>query len=1017
MVLIIAEKPQLANDIAAVLPGQRSKVNNDYYQVGNYIVTWAFGHLLTLKEPEDYDPKYADKRNIGLLPIYFDNWGTKIKKSDDGSIEQRVNMIGTLLKKAEYVIHAGDPDDEGQLLIDELLQWHHYNGPVKRINTNNTTHEALSQAMANLFDNKDWVNLGKAAYARSVADFIVGINLTRYFSSLNQTHLPVGRVKLPTLGLVIARDEEIENHQKTYYYELFGNVLLGKGIAVQAKYIPAKNDLNVIDGRILDKQYLDEKGASFTGFRGPVTISKETVTSKPPLPFNMVKLQVYCSSKFNYTPEQTVNITQSLREKHKAITYNRSDCQYLSEAHFKEAPKTVAATIDSLREHIPGIDFKIKSKCFNDSKITAHFAIIPSGQKVDLATFTEEERKVYTAIAHRYIAQFLPDAKKERTVLTMPLPDGGCFRATSTIIKSPGYLALLGKADDEEEEQSPLSNIPAGEDNGTILDCKVEEKETKPKPRYTEATLIEDMTRIARYVDDPYIKKLLLEKDKDDDALNGSIGTDATRYKIVSEIIDLGYVKRDGKHLISTTKGREFYRILPLDFKTAAMTALWWVIQEDIKSGKKMPSDLTESVLSAVTEVLTQDFPKLDASLCVDGARPSLGPCPLCGAPVVEGKKGFGCSAWRTGCSFVLWKSSERGPFAKMTMTPAIVKKLLANKTVQVNNLWSDKTQKIFPGNIHLAKCPEQKSGVSLEISFEKESLGKCPLCNGNVVEGSRGYGCSNWKDGCKFTIWKTGTDGSLLSKTTITKTMAKKLLKGETVEGVTLYSKGKDKTYKAGICLERSPETGEYHIAPVIKASGETVGKCPRCGGNVVDTLYSFQCENSTTGCRYHIQKNASKGLFCKTTITPEMATALMKGEHLNVTSLYVEKTKQKFSGKIYLDDTELSDYGPAIKIDRDIVGTCPRCGGIVTETLFNYQCENSEAGCRYHIQKKTQKGLMCKTEITPAMAKKLILGEHLDITTLYSAKKSKTFSGRIYLDDAERSDYGPAIKLDPFV
>ena len=488
------------------------------------------------------------------------------------------------------------------------------------------------------------------------------------------------------------------------------------------------------------------------------------------------------------------------------------------------------------------------------------------------------------------------------------------------------------------------------------------------------------MTRIARYVDDPYVKALLLEKDKDDDSLNGSIGTDATRYKIVSEIIELGYVRRDGKHIISTTKGREFYRILPHDFKTADLTAHWWVIQEDIKCGKKQPSDLTESVLSAVSEVLTQDFPKLDASLCVDGAKPSLGPCPICGAPVIEGQKGFGCSAWRTGCQFVLWKSSDKGPFARMKMTPSIVKKLLEGKSVQVGNLWSDKSQKTFPGKITLEKDAAQKSGVTIKISLERESLGKCPICNGDVVEGARGYGCANWQHGCKFTIWKTGTEGSLLSKTTISKSMAKKLLKGETVEGVTLYSKTKGKTYTAGIRLEPDTEAGTYYIAPVIKASGDIVGKCPRCGGNVVETMYSYQCENSTTGCRYHIQKTASKGLFCKTTITPQMAKSLINGEHIDVKTLYVEKTKQKFSGTIYLDDSELSDYGPAIKIERATVGKCPRCGGAVTETLFNYQCENSESG------------------------------------TLYSDKKNKTFSGRIYLDDSELSDYGPAVKLDPF-
>ena len=727
MILVIAEKPVLGKAIADALPGTATMKNGCIYK-GDYIVTWVFGHMLSLKEPEDYDIGYKSW-NINSLPIFFKDWQVKIGKNGNlnkGQISksQRVNQIGSLLKQADEVIHAGDPDDEGQLLIDELLRWFNYKGIVKRLDTANTTLVAMKKALSHMTDNKPHEPYGWSAYARSVADLMVGINMSRLFSCKNQTLLTIGRVQTPTLGLVVNRDLAIEGHHKQKYYTIACDINFNND-TVQADFIPSKTDSNLVDGHILSKEYAEQicnrlKGQTLKN----INITKKIVYEAPPLPFNLVKLQTYCSGKFGYSPQQVLDITQSLRENHKAITYNRSDCQYLSEEHYKEAPVTMKAVIMNIRYKPKSLDMNLKSKCIDSSKNSAHFAIIPTNQKVNLDKLSEAEKNVYLAICKYYIAQFMPKAKKEQTNLSVELGNGEAIKAVSTVIIEQGYRSIFNEA--EKDKASNLSKIPEGIYSGKITDTDIAEKETKPPSRYTKASLNEDMTCISKYVKDPKIKQLLLSKDEGKEGERGSIGTSATRSGIIESLVKRGFLREDGKKVISTALGRELYRILPDEIKKADMTAEWWSIQEEIQNGTVNYNKLIDSVYDTIKHIVTNvdNYPVVNSSIIAIKKKGGavIGKCPRCGGDIVETKTGFCCSNWKepTNCKFNIWKKSKSPLFAKTTFTAATVKKLLSGQSVKMKKLVS-KTGKEFEAEVKMKDDPSSQYGPSFDLIFNKK--------------------------------------------------------------------------------------------------------------------------------------------------------------------------------------------------------------------------------------------------------------------------------------------------------
>ena len=368
---IIAEKKDLARDIAKAIPGEIiENKNNLQFEVGEYIICWVGGHILKLKDPEEIDEKYK-KWDLKTLPIYFSNWEKKVDSKKKVMFENTKKLV----KEADIIINAGDPDDEGQYLVDEVIEFLKCKKKVLRLLVSDNSLEAVKRALANMKDNNNYLSLGYSAKARAIADATLGMTLTRYYTlkkNKNQYKgdtFSVGRVQTPTLALVVNRDYEIENHIKEKYYELFLNLPLENNRAINLKY----NSEKILDRSILEKVKNDIENKN-----GKIKITKNIKLEAPPLPFNLNKLQSEANNRFEYSTDEVMDITQVLRDKYKAITYNRSDCQFLTNEIFKEAPKLVPNLLEKLGINIEvDLSEKNKSKAFKD-EVLVHYGIIPT---------------------------------------------------------------------------------------------------------------------------------------------------------------------------------------------------------------------------------------------------------------------------------------------------------------------------------------------------------------------------------------------------------------------------------------------------------------------------------------------------------------------------------------------------------------------------------------------------------------------------------------------------------------
>ena len=609
-VLYIAEKGSLGRALADALPGNKVREGN-HIRCGSDVVAWASGHLLGLYEPDDYDERYK-AWSLESLPIVPENWRLKEIERTKGLLKE----LKSLLKDAVKVVHAGDSDREGQLLIDEILEYHGWNGPTERLRINDVNPDAIRKELANMKDNKNYHGEFLAGQARSRADWLVGMNLSRYctlhFEKAGyEVKFSVGRVQTPTLGLVVHRDRDIANFVPKPYYELFATLILSAGNRkLSGRWIPGEAETEFLDdeGRLLDGpicEALEEKLTSATGT--VLSVDKKMHRNSPPLPYNLAQLQIEASRKYDIT--DTLAHAQKLYE-HSHITYPRSGCRYIPEGHHAQAPKileAIEAGCPEVRSLLKNVDINRKSPAWDDSHVTEHHALIPTSKVPVRNSLSENECKIYDLICIRYALQFLPDHEYRETTVEFEAA-GERFRTSGREVLVPGWKnwgkSEEGEADSSDDcEKSSFPVVAVGESGAVIP--RVEEKMTTPPKRFTYDGLITAMNSIYLYVKDPEIRKQLKELD--------GIGTSATQESVVGLLFERGYIEKRKKgraptQLYSTPAGQTLIDLLSAG-KGAALvkpdlTAIWERKMTQIEKGELELNAFVSEVAAMVREIV-----------------------------------------------------------------------------------------------------------------------------------------------------------------------------------------------------------------------------------------------------------------------------------------------------------------------------------------------------------------------------------------------------------------------------
>ncbi|MBA2710113.1 MAG: DNA topoisomerase 3 [Tatlockia sp.] len=601
MKLFLCEKPSQAKDIAAVL-GNLKRAEH-CFEGCQLVVTWCVGHLLELAPPESYCPNLKPWR-MQVLPVIPKTWNLVPQEKT----KKQLKAIGQLLKKAKTVVIATDADREGDVIGREILDYFNYQGEVLRLWLSALDEASIKKALNEIRPGHSTEPLYRAGQSRQRADWLMGMNLTMAVSSLygvaGQGVLSVGRVQTPTLKLIVDRDLTIENFKSCDFFVLKANwQSLRKESFWTTFELP--DELKDPEGRCANKSVLEEIAKDIETSSGKVIqFSEAKKSTSAPLCLSLSTLQKIASAQFGFSAKETLETAQALYEKYKATSYPRTDCGYLPESQFADVSEillSLKAIDNGIAPLIAKCNVNFKSKAWNDKKITAHHGIIPTKNKrVDLAAMSEQERQLYAVIRAHYLAQFLGDyVYLQRQVLVSAGSHqfkGGC---NTPLV--PGWKeAIVGLDEALEEHSDETSDIPALKDGEplSLKEACVDSRKSKPAARFTEGTLITAMKSIANYIDDPQLKKILKE--------TAGIGTEATRANILETLVNRSYIKRQGKQLISTAKGRELIQLLPPSISNPATTALWEQVLDAIANGQSEMGDFLDDQCDALEGMLDQ---------------------------------------------------------------------------------------------------------------------------------------------------------------------------------------------------------------------------------------------------------------------------------------------------------------------------------------------------------------------------------------------------------------------------
>ena len=636
MILCIAEKPSVGRDIARVLGATTSR---DGYMEGNgYCVSWTFGHLCALLDPNEYNEQWKGW-NMSSLPMVPARFGIKV--TDDKGVQKQFNIIKTLISQAEMVINCGDAGQEGELIQRWVYQKAGCRVPVKRLWISSLTEDAIREGFQKLKDQSEYQHLYEAGLMRAIGDWLLGMNATRAYTlrfakgvGKDRQVLSIGRVQTPTLALIVKRQHEIEHFVPRTYWEL---KTLYRDTLFSAQ-LPAEEDDYAITSLEQGQKLVD----SIQDLPLEITsVEKKKGMEYAPRLFDLTSLQVECNKRYGMTADDTLKIIQSLYEKH-VTTYPRVDTTFLSDDIYPKVPATLRGIQDYFPQVAPLLPLKAdggkgagslpkSKKVFDNSKVTDHHAIIPTGQRPD--NLTELERKVYNMVALRFIAAFYPPCQVATTTVLACAGDIS-FKVTGREILVQGWHEVFAKekTDDEAEEQKTLPSFRKGESGPH--QPQLQEKTTTPPKYYTEATLLRAMETAGKTIEDEELRDAMKE--------NG-IGRPSTRAAIIEKLFQRKYIIREKKNIKATEVGINLIHtiISPL-LKSAELTGRWEQKLRAIERGDYTAQLFLDELKQMTAEVVHEV--KADKS----GMR-----CPVCGrGTIIRGKTRYGCSRWREGCTY-----------------------------------------------------------------------------------------------------------------------------------------------------------------------------------------------------------------------------------------------------------------------------------------------------------------------------------------------------------------------------
>ena len=674
--LIIAEKPSVARDLTDALPGTYEN-HESYYESEDTVITFAVGHLVELTDPEDYDEKFK-KWRMADLPIVPEEFRLRPR---DKKAEKQLKVIHKLLKRddVDRVVNACDAGREGELIFAYIYETSGVDKPVERLWISSLTKTAIKEGFEQLRPGDQLRPLEAAARSRSEADWLVGMNATRAATIRGRAWVggvvSLGRVQTPTLALLVKREREIQAFVPEPYW------------LVHAEFDPRYQGLwfEGDETRLKEAKRAEEIAAKVSGKDGTVeSVERKEQSERAPLLYDLTSLQRDANRRFGFSARRTLQAAQSLYEDKKAITYPRTSSRWLS-GDLVPQLKPTAATLQPIGEYAAAARFVLAlqqlplGRVVNDSKVDDHHAIIPTDVEHDVSRFSPDERRVFDLIARRFLAVFHPPARYARTTV-VTLVEEERFRSRGKVTLEAGWRGVYGLLSDadaqqqrqDEEGENESAELPPLEQGQTVkcASAEVEAKETKPPPRYSEATLLSAMETAGKLIDDEELREAMKES---------GLGTPATRAETIETLIRREYIERAGKDLTPTPKGLQVITMLEEHPLTSPeLTGNWEKRLTDIEHGTddraKFIDDIAEFTRATVEKIAELDKEKLRPE------RVELGLCPRCGAEtgeiIKENSKAYGCTSWKSreepGCGFVIWKR-----VAGRTLTPELARQLL----------------------------------------------------------------------------------------------------------------------------------------------------------------------------------------------------------------------------------------------------------------------------------------------------------------------------------------------------